>query len=197
MVEVNHSDPSVTFSDRVECASTSAAPCQTGVIPLTLHVSRMEKPPASSIFFKRSHFATHLPAAALYSRSHYWMLPEADGAWRIGFSKFAVRMLGDLVDLAFEAPVGSAIQPGAIIGWIEGFKAISDIYCVIDGTFSGGNPSLQGHLELINEAPYGDGWLYRARGTPDANCMPASDYVNLLNATIDRMLTQQKDSPSP
>ena len=78
-----------------------------------------------------------------------------------------------------------------------GFKAISDIYCVVEGTFAGGNPDLKGRLERINDDPYGSGWLYRARGEPDRNCMPATDYVNLLNATIDRMLAQQKDAESP
>lgn len=151
----------------------------------------MEKPKPKTIFFKRSHFATHLPAEALFSPSHYWMAREPDGVWRVGFSKFAVRMLGDLVDQAFETPPGTAIKPGEILGWIEGFKAISDIYGVIDGIFHGGNPSLKGQLEQINESPYDAGWLYRAAGEPDSNCMPALDYADLLNATIDRMLEQQ------
>jgi len=156
----------------------------------------MENAKPETIFFKRSHFATQLPVDALYSPSHYWLLREPDGLWRVGFSKFAVRMLGDLVDQAFEVPVGAAVQPGKILGWIEGFKAISDIYCVVDGTFQGGNPSLQGQLGQINDAPYGAGWLYRAAGEPDRNCMPVRDYANLLNATIDRMLDQTKDQPS-
>ncbi len=147
-----------------------------------------------TLFFKRSHFATHLPAEALYAPSHYWLLPDADGTWRVGFSKFAVRMLGDLVDQGFEVTEGAAIRPGQILGWIEGFKAISDVYGVIDGTFAGGNPALKGQLDLVNAEPYGAGWLYRARGTPDAQCMSATAYIGLLNATIDRMLAQQKDS---
>ncbi|MDP3069132.1 MAG: glycine cleavage system protein H [Opitutaceae bacterium] len=157
----------------------------------------MDPAKPETIFFKRSHFATRLPVDALYSPSHYWLTREADGGWRVGFSKFAVRMLGDLVDQSFEVPVGAAIQPGKILGWIEGFKAISDIYGVVDGTFQGGNPALKGRLEQINDDPYGAGWLYRAAGEPDAGCMPAQDYANLLNATIDRMLAQQKDSPPP
>ena len=157
----------------------------------------MAEAQTKTVFFKRSHFATQLPAEALYSPSHYWLARDPDGVWRVGFSKFAVRMLGDLVDQAFEIPVGTAVKPGTILGWIEGFKAISDIYCVIDGTFQGGNPSLQGQLEQIHEAPYTTGWLYRAAGEPDSNCMPVQDYVNLLNATIDRMLTQQKDPSAP
>ncbi len=157
----------------------------------------MEPAKSETIFFKRSHFATHLPADALYAPSHYWLAREPDGLWRVGFSKFAVRMLGDLVDQAFDVPVGAAVQPGKILGWIEGFKAISDIYCVVDGTFQGGNPSLQGQLDQINEAPYGAGWLYRAAGKPDGNCMPVQDYANLLNASIDRMLAKQNDSSAP
>src|SRR5688572_33254531 len=129
----------------------------------TLSEPGMESASPKTIFFKRSHFATQLPAGALYSPSHYWLQGETDGMWRVGFSKFAVRMLGDLVDQAFDTPEGAPIHPGKIIGWIEGFKAISDIYCVIEGVFCGGNPSLQGQLEEINRSPYGAGWLYRAK----------------------------------
>jgi len=152
----------------------------------------MDDPKPQTIFFKRSNFATHLPAGALYSPSHYWLVREADGVWRVGFTKFAVRMLGELVDQAFETPAGSPIRPGMILGWVEGFKAISDIYGVIEGEFRGGNPELKGQLEQMHEDPYGAGWLYRAAGEPDRNCMPAFEYVDLLNATIDRMLEQQK-----
>src|SRR5688500_7831077 len=76
--------------------------------------SGMDDAKSKTIFFKRSHFATHLPADALFSPSHYWLRREADGIWRVGFSKFAVRMLGDLVDQAFETPEGTAVQPGTI-----------------------------------------------------------------------------------
>lgn len=154
----------------------------------------MENPQPKTIFFKRSNFATHLPADAFYSPSHYWLSREPDGLWRVGFTKFAVRMLGDLVDQAFETPPGTPVRPGQILGWVEGFKAISDVYCVIDGVFHGGNPALKGKLSQINDAPYGEGWLYRAAGEPDRNCIPALEYVDLLNTTIDRMLEQQKVS---
>ena len=157
----------------------------------------MADPTSPTIFFKRSNFATHLPANALYSQSHYWLAPEPGGVWRVGFSKFAVRMLGELVDLSFDVQPGAPVKPGTILGWIEGFKAISDIYCVVDGVFQGGNPSLKGHLDQIHQAPYGAGWLYRAAGEPDRNCMPAQEYASLLNATIDRMLQQQKDQSPP
>src|SRR3954470_1624533 len=110
----------------------------------------MDDAKPKTIFFKRSHFATQLPADALYSPSHYWLAPEPDGIWRVGFLKFAVRMLGDLVDQGFETQPGTSIKPGTILGWIEGFKAISDIYGVVDGIFRGGNPALKGQLQQIN-----------------------------------------------
>lgn len=156
----------------------------------------MEEAPPKTIFFKRSHFATHLPADACYSPSHFWLAREPGGLWRVGFTKFAVRMLGELVDQAFDTPPGTAVKPGTILGWVEGFKAISDIYCVVDGVFQGGNPALPGNLGSIHEDPYGAGWLYRAAGEPDRNCMPALEYTDLLNATIDRMLEQQKGDAS-
>ena len=106
-------------------------------------------------------------------------------------------MLGELVDQSFDKPVGAAIKPGEILGWIEGFKAISDIYGVIDGTFQGGNPGLKADLAKIHDDPYEAGWLYLAEGTPDANCLTATEYAAWLNATIDRMLEHQKDSGSP
>lgn len=152
----------------------------------------MESAPPQTLFFKRSHFVTHLPADVWYSPSHFWLAPEAEGVWRVGFTQFAVRMLGELVDQGFEAQPGDAVQPGRILGWIEGFKAISDLYCVVDGVFQGGNPALPGNLAAIHDDPYREGWLYRACGTPDRTCMPALEYVDLLNATIDRMLEQQK-----
>jgi glycine cleavage system H protein len=154
-----------------------------------------KKPP--TLFFKRSHFATHLPTDALFSPTHYWLRREPGGLWRVGFSKFAVRMLGELVDQSFDTPVGAPIKAGGILGWIEGFKAISDIYGVVDGVFQGGNPDLKADLSRVHEDPYDSGWLYRASGEPDANCVPAEQYAAWLHATIDRMLEQQKDSGSP
>ena len=43
----------------------------------------MDPAPSKTLFFKRSHFSTHLPADALFSPSHYWLRPEADGTWRV------------------------------------------------------------------------------------------------------------------
>jgi glycine cleavage system H protein len=145
------------------------------------------------IHYKRSRFATSLPGEYLYSPSHFWLAGQPDGTWRVGFTKFAVRMLGELVDHGFEVEPGAAVQPGQVIGWIEGFKAISDLYCVAEGTFAGGNPLLKARITAINQDPYGDGWLYAVHGAPDPKCVDVHGYCDLLDKTIDRMLQRQND----
>jgi glycine cleavage system H protein len=143
-------------------------------------------------FYKRSNFVTHLPVDRLYSPTHVWLAREGAAGWRIGFTKFATRMLGDIVDHQFEKAAGAPVQSGEIIGSIEGFKAISDIYCVANGIFTGGNPLLRDHIELVGKDPYGEGWLYAVDGSPDGNCLDVDGYRALLDTTIDRILAKQK-----
>ncbi len=146
----------------------------------------------ATILYKRATFVTQLPVGHLYSPSHCWLAPAAAGRWRVGFTKFALRMLGELVDVQFEKPVGAPIQPGEILGSIEGFKALSDLYCVGQGTFAGGNPALREDLDRLARSPYEDGWLYEFDGTPDVRCLSMEGYRDLLDVTIDRILEKQK-----
>ncbi len=145
-----------------------------------------------TLLYKRSHFVTQLPVSCLYSASHAWIARQDAGHWRIGLTKFATRMLGEMVDHGFEIEAGAAVKPGQIIGWVEGFKAISDLFCIAEGLFNGGNPALKDKITLINRDPYGAGWLYAVKGEPDAKCMDVYAYRNLLDKTIDRLLAQRK-----
>jgi glycine cleavage system H protein len=145
-------------------------------------------------FYKRSNFITHLPVEYLYSPSHFWLSQSRDshGRWRIGFTKFATRMLGEMVDQQWEKKEGDPIVPGDILGSIEGFKAISDIYSVMEGAFGGGNPALRDEIDLIGSDPYGKGWLYEVDGKPDTKCTDVAGYRQLLDSTIDRILEKQE-----
>ncbi len=149
---------------------------------------------AKTLFYKRSHFVTHLPLTFLYSRSHYWLAQQADGEWRIGLTRFATRMLGEMVDHGFETEVNANVAIGQIIGWVEGFKAISDVYCVAEGTFLGTNPGLRERIALIDKEPYGAGWIYAVRGTPDSRCLDVHAYREHLDRAIDLILSKQKTS---
>ena len=147
---------------------------------------------SNTITFQRGTFVTRLPVSHRYSPSHGWLADAGNGRWRVGFTKFALRMLGELVDVQFEREPGGVIRPGDILGSIEGFKAVSDLYCLGRGTFVGGNSSLASDLEVIGRDPYGAGWLYEFEGEPDTACFGVVEYRDLLAATIDRMLAQQK-----
>lgn len=100
-------------------------------------------------------------------------------------------MLGDLVEHGFEVKPGEAIELGQTIGWIEAFKAMTDLYCVGIGTFEGGNPDLETSPALFDKDPYGAGWLYRFRGSPDPNTVDASGYTTLLDGAIDKILGKE------
>ncbi len=143
--------------------------------------------------YKRSRFVTQLPADFRYSPSHYWMAPQQEGIWRVGLTKFATRMLGEMVDCAFDVRPADAVHSGQVLGWIEGFKAISDIYCIAEGTFVEANPALKEQITLVNKDPYGAGWLFAVQGTPDANCVDVHTYIAILDKTIDRLLEKRRD----
>jgi glycine cleavage system H protein len=148
-------------------------------------------------FYKRATFVTHLPADSLYSPSHFWLREVAPGRWRVGFTKFATRMLGEIVEVQWEKAEGAPVASGEIIGSIEGFKAISDIYCVGDGQFAGGNSALRGDIDAVSREPYAGGWLYEFLGTPDAKCIDLTAYRSLLDTTIDRILEKQAHEENP
>ena len=152
----------------------------------------MDTAPPKTLHYKRSHFATQLPVDYLYSPSHAWAAALGDGRWRVGLTKFATRMLGEMVDHGFEIEAGAKVECGQIIGWVEGFKAISDLFCVAGGEFAGGNPRLKENIAVITREPFGAGWLYEVKGQPDAKCLDVHTYRDLLDKTIDRILAQQK-----
>jgi glycine cleavage system H protein len=147
--------------------------------------------PATS-FYKRSNFVTHLPVERLYTPSHFWLAEEEVGRWRIGFTKFATRMLGEIVEVQWETLAGAPVNSGDIIGSIEGFKAISDLYCAANGRFLGGNPALRDSAALVADDPYGAGWLYAVEGEPDSKCVDLTAYRALLDTTIDRILEKEE-----
>ena len=87
----------------------------------------------------------------------------------------------DGVSLLFQP--GAPVKSGDIIGSIEGFKAISDLYCAADGRFLGGNPALRESAALVAEDPYGAGWLFRLEANASSNTaslLSPADYETFL-----------------
>ncbi len=88
------------------------------------------------VYYRRSRFTTHLPVDRRYSPAHYWLFEESPGLWRVGLTKFATRMLGDIVEFEFGAPSGAEIGVGDEIGTIEGLKAVTSVFSAGSGRFA-------------------------------------------------------------
>jgi glycine cleavage system H protein len=98
-----------------------------------------------------------VPDDLRYLESHEWVRVD-DGTGRIGISDFAQDELGDVVFV--ELPdEGDELSAGDDFGVVESIKAVSDIYAPVSGTVTAVNDELRDQPELINEDPFGDGWL--------------------------------------
>lgn len=139
--------------------------------------------------FKHKRFSARLPVDFRYSLSHYWMCPEegSPGIWRVGFTKFATRMLGELVEARYEVSSGETVSSGQQIGYVEGFKAASDLFCVMEGAFVGGNPILEEDACIVKSSPYVDGWLYSVKGEPEETSVDVQGYYDHLEVLINKM----------
>jgi glycine cleavage system H protein len=138
--------------------------------------------------YQRAKFATRLPTDRLYTESHFWLSnAEDEEVRRVGFTRFATRMLGEVVEFEFEIGVGKPLEEGQIIGWFEGFKAITELYTPMAGVFQGANPGLDEGIGQIHSRPYDQGWLYSVDGKPPQGALDAAGYAAFLDSTIDRM----------
>jgi glycine cleavage system H protein len=97
------------------------------------------------------------PQDVRYTRQHEWARVE-DGRVRVGITDYAQDALGDVVyvDLPEAGTTLAADQP---FGEVESTKSVSDVYAPVAGTVVDRNPLLDERPELVNEQPYGEGWL--------------------------------------
>jgi glycine cleavage system H protein len=138
--------------------------------------------------YQRAQFNTRLPIDRSYTKAHFWIAPQDDGFSHIGFTSFASRMLGEVVEFEFEVPEGSSVEAGQAIGWIEGFKAVSELYAPLSGRFAGPNPELEENITFVHRFPYHRGWIYRMEGPTPNDAMSPEEYGAFLDGTIDRMM---------
>ena len=153
----------------------------------------MSGPRDQAIYYKRSRFTTHLPRDRRYSPAHYWLLEESTGTWRIGFTRFATRMLGDMVEFNFAVREGERVAVGDEIGTVEGLKAVTSIFASGSGLFLGESAQLRSDVTLVESDPYGKGWLYRLQGAAAPDAVDVEGYIAILDATIDKMMAHRHD----
>jgi glycine cleavage system H protein len=102
---------------------------------------------------------SNIPEDLKYTQSHEWVSREANGNARIGITDHAQEALGDLVFVELPA-VGDLVDQGDSVSVVESVKAASDIYAPITGEVVAINEDLEDDPALVNNDPYGDGWLY-------------------------------------
>jgi len=94
-----------------------------------------------------------------YSEEHEWVA-VADGTATVGITDYAQEELGDIVFVELPSK-GTMLQKAGTLGVVESVKAVSDVYAPISGTVAEVNDRLAQNPEIINDDPYGDGWMVR------------------------------------
>lgn len=109
---------------------------------------------------------SEVPSELKYAKSHEWVRIEDDGVMTVGISDHAQALLGDLVFV--ELPeVGSELAAGDECCVVESVKAASDVYMPITGEIVEVNEALADEPEIINAAPYDNGWLFKVQPSAD------------------------------
>lgn len=124
------------------------------------------------------------PADLQYTRSHEWVRHLANGEVEIGITDHAQGALGDLVFVDLPA-VGRSLAAGATCAVVESVKAASDIYSPVTGIVTATNAELATRPELVNQEPYGAGWLFRVKPSDsqlDGILLNAADYEQFAAA---------------
>jgi glycine cleavage system H protein len=98
-----------------------------------------------------------VPDDRKYLESHEWVA-DTDGTAKIGISDFAQDELGDVVFVELPSE-GDELSHDEEFGVVESIKAVSDLYSPVNGTVTAVNDALADQPELVNEDPFGDGWM--------------------------------------
>jgi len=111
-----------------------------------------------------------------YTSEHEWVMDE-DGRVVVGITDHAQDQLGDVVFVGLPEP-GTEVQAGQPLGEVESTKSVSDVYSPVSGRVVEKNAEVEGTPELLNEDPYGRGWLVKIQpeGDPSSGLMSAAEY---------------------
>ncbi len=123
----------------------------------------------------------NLPEDLLYTKDHEWL--RIDGEYGIiGITDFAQGELGDIVFVEIET-LGETLKKEEVFGTIEAVKTVSDLFMPVGGEIAEVNPDIEASPELINNDPYGKGWMVKIKISDKAECdnlLTAEKYKALL-----------------
>ena len=125
---------------------------------------------------------SNIPADLKYTREHEWLRLGDDGTAIIGVTDFAQENLGDITFV--ELPeIGSSLGKGEVFGVVESVKAASDLYLPVGGEILAVNEKLDEAPELVNNDPYGTGWLIKIKVADPVeieSLLAAADYEKII-----------------
>ena len=126
---------------------------------------------------------SNIPTDLKYATSHEWIRAEGNGVFTVGITEHAQDLLGDMVFV--ELPeVGDNVAQGDDCAVAESVKAASDIYAPISGEVVAVSDALNDSPELVNSAPYGDGWMFQIKASDEsevAGLLDAAGYKNAID----------------
>lgn len=122
------------------------------------------------------------PEELRYTKEHEWVRVEDGRLARVGVTHYAQHQLGDVVYVDLPGQ-GDRVQAGKSFAVVESVKSVSDIYAPVSGTIVEVNEALESQPELINEDPYGKGWIALIEVDDPAELdatLSASEYKELI-----------------
>ena len=123
----------------------------------------------------------NIPDNLKYTKDHEWVKIEGNVA-TIGITAFAQKELGDIVFVEVDT-LDEDVEAGDVFGTVEAVKTVSDLFMPITGNISEMNESLEDRPELVNQDPYGEGWMIKiniADGADTSALISASEYQELI-----------------
>ena len=124
-----------------------------------------------------------IPANLKYTKEHEWVRVEGDVAY-VGITDYAQSELGEIVFVEVET-VGESLAAGEVFGTVEAVKTVSELFLPVDGEVLEFNTALEDAPELVNEDPYGKGWMVKLSVADAAQLdglLSATDYETLIGA---------------
>ncbi len=124
-----------------------------------------------------------IPEELKYTEEHEWVRME-DNIAIVGITDFAQGELGDIVYLEIDT-LDSQIDSNEVFGTVEAVKTVSDLFMPITGKVIEVNPNLEDKPELVNEDPYGEGWIIKIDISEQSeidSLLSPSDYKNLIDS---------------
>ncbi len=122
-----------------------------------------------------------IPKELKYTKEHEWIRDNGDGTATVGITDFAQGELGDIVFVELEG-VGFEFEKDESFGTVEAVKTVSELFAPISGEITEVNTKLEDQPELVNDDPYGDGWMVKLK-VSDASefdsLMTAEDYEEI------------------